>query len=89
MQHSVDTAENLTDSSIAFIHFIDETQKIIKIVTWSTNTLTHHCTANFESHYPIDQAGVWADAIRTKRPVVINDYQDSSAKKVYPKGTLI
>lgn len=27
MQHSVDTAENLTDSSIAFIHFIDETQK--------------------------------------------------------------
>ncbi|GGF07582.1 hypothetical protein GCM10011356_21350 [Kangiella profundi] len=86
MQHSVDTAENLTDSSIAFIHFIDETQKIIKIVTWSTNTLAHHCTANFENHYPIDQAGIWADSIRTKRPVVINNYQDSSAKKGLPDG---
>lgn len=86
MQHSVDTAENLTDSSIAFIHFIDESQKIIKIVTWSTNTLAHHCTANFENHYPIDQAGVWADAIRNKRPVVINDYQESSAKKGLPEG---
>ncbi|MBD3652848.1 EAL domain-containing protein [Kangiella sp.] len=86
MQHSVDIAENLTDSSIAFIHFIDETQKIIKIVTWSTNTLTHHCTANFESHYPIDQAGIWADSIRTKAPVVINDYQASTVKKGLPEG---
>ncbi len=86
MQHSVDTAENLTNSSIAFIHFIDETQKIIKIVTWSTNTLAHHCTANFENHYPIDQAGIWADSIRTKAPVVINDYQASTVKKGLPEG---
>lgn len=86
VQHCVDTAENLTDSSIAFIHFIDETQKIIKIVTWSTNTLAHHCTAKFDSHYPIDQAGVWADAIRHKRPVVINDYQESSAQRGLPEG---
>ncbi len=86
MQHSVDIAEKLTDSSIAFIHFIDESQKNIEIVTWSTNTLAHHCTANFESHYPIDQAGVWADAIRNKCPVVVNDYQNSRAKKELPEG---
>lgn len=86
MQHSVDTAENLTNSSIAFIHFIDDTQKIIKIVTWSTNTLAHHCTADFENHYPIDQAGIWADAIRSKRPIVINDYKTASDKKGLPKG---
>ncbi|MCW9027431.1 MAG: GAF domain-containing protein, partial [Kangiella sp.] len=86
MQYSVDIAENLTASSVAFIHFIDNSQKIIEIVTWSTNTLAHHCTAGFEKHYPIDQAGIWADAIHNKRPVVINDYDDASNKNGLPEG---
>ncbi|WP_417446818.1 EAL domain-containing protein [Kangiella sp.] len=84
MQHSVDIAENLTNSSIAFIQFIDDTQKLSKIVTWSTNTLAHNSTENFENQYPIDQAGIWADAIRDKRPVVINDYETASEKKGLP-----
>jgi PAS domain S-box-containing protein len=86
MQHGLDVAEQLTASQIGFIHFVNEDQKTIEMVTWSSGTLAHYCTAAFDSHYPISQAGIWADALRQRRAVVFNDYPHASGKHGLPEG---
>ncbi len=86
MQHGLGVAEQLTGSQIGFIHFVNEDQETIELVTWSSATFAHYCTAAFDSHYPISQAGIWADALRQKNTVVFNDYAHASGKHGLPEG---
>lgn len=86
MQYGLAFAEQLTDSQIAFVHFIDEDQETIELVTWSRSTLAHYCTAAFDDHYPISQAGIWADSVRQRKPVLFNDYAGVSHAHGLPEG---
>ncbi len=76
MQHGLEQAEALTESRIGYIHFVAEDLEGVELVAWSRATLEHYCTAAFDRHYPVSQAGVWADALRRRAPVVFNDYGD-------------
>lgn len=86
MQHGQEIAENLTNSQIAFIHFVHEDQNEIELVVWSARTLANYCHAAYDKHYPVSQAGVWADALRLRRPVIINDYENYPHKHGLPQG---
>jgi len=76
---------SLTGSQIGYIHFINEDQKSLNLYSWSKETLKY-CEAKKTPHYPIDQAGIWVDCVRQKRPVIHNDYQNHDKKKGYPEG---
>jgi PAS domain S-box-containing protein len=78
--------EKLTGSQIAFIHFVNEDQENIELVTWSTATTENYCKASFESHYPLKNAGIWADCLRQRKPVVFNDYANTADKRGLPEG---
>ncbi|MFZ5484302.1 MAG: PAS domain S-box protein [Pseudomonadota bacterium] len=86
MQYGQELAEKLTESQIAFIHFVNEDQESIELVAWSKRTLSHYCQAAYDRHYPISQAGIWADAMRQKRAVVFNDYASTPHKHGLPEG---
>lgn len=75
----------LTGSSIGYMHFINDDQKSLNLYAWSKDTLKN-CKAARTSHYPIDQAGIWVDCVRQKRPVIHNDYQNYPQKKGCPEG---
>ncbi len=82
---AIEEAVSLTNSQIGYLHFVNPDQQTIELVTWSEKTL-ELCTAVYDSHYPIEQAGVWADCVRLGKPVVHNDYQGLPDKKGYPEG---
>jgi PAS domain S-box-containing protein len=86
MQHGQELAEQLTGSEIAFIHFVNDDQETIELVTWSRRTLENYCHAAFDKHYPVSKAGIWADALRQKAPVIINDYLTAPHKHGLPEG---
>lgn len=86
MQHGQELAEDLTHSQIAFIHFINDDQQTIELITWSRRTLDHYCRAAYDRHYPVAQAGIWADALRQQRPIVFNDYASYAPKRGLPEG---
>lgn len=87
LQSFLDEAELLTDSSIGFYHFIDEDETTLELQAWSSNTRKRMCQAVPDSmHYPVDQAGVWADAVRTRQVVVHNDYAALSRRRGLPPG---
>jgi diguanylate cyclase (GGDEF)-like protein/PAS domain S-box-containing protein len=86
MQYGQELAEDLTASQIAFIHFINDDQQTIELVAWSRRTLDHYCHAAYDRHYPVSKAGIWADALRQKKPVVLNDYATYAHKQGIPEG---
>jgi PAS domain S-box-containing protein len=87
IQNTLDEAETLTESAIGFFHFVDEDQESLLLQTWSTNTLATECSAKGKgSHYPVREAGVWADCLRLRRPVVHNDYESLPDKRGLPAG---
>jgi len=86
MQHGMELAEDLTDSKIAFVHFVNDDEESIELVEWSRRTLAHYCHAAYEKHYPVSQAGIWADALRTRQPVMFNDYPNYPNKRGLPEG---
>ncbi len=84
LQRGVELAEQLTGSAMAFIHLVHDDQENLERVTWSAATLEKYGNAFGDSHYPISRAGIWADALRRREPVVANDYANSKDKKGLP-----
>lgn len=84
---AADLAERYTHSHGAFIHQIDRDNEIVELKGWSKRTI-EICAIPDDRHYPIGTAGIWADAFRSKAPVIINDYAGliSDKKKGIPKG---
>lgn len=87
LQRMLDEIETQTASSIGFYHFVKEDQQTLSLQSWSTNTLSAMCTAEGKGrHYPVEEAGVWADCVRQCRPVVHNDYASLPHRKGMPEG---
>ena len=83
----LDEAEALTDSEIGFFHFVDADQLNLSLQTWSTKTLTTICQATGKGqHYPLESAGIWADCIREKKPVIHNHYESVPHRRGLPPG---
>ena len=76
----------ITDSAIGYFHQVNEDQKTIRLMAWSAATLKRCRVGEKQTHYPIDQAGVWVDCIREKRPVIHNDYAALAQRQGLPDG---
>ena len=87
MQYGQELAEQATDSKISFIHLVSDNQDSIELIAWSSNTLEKYCKVEaYDKHYPVSRAGIWADALRQKAPVVYNDYRSYPHKRGLPEG---
>ena len=82
---ALNLAVEITNSRIGYLHYVNDDQDTVSLITWNKDAL-EHCTAIYESHYPLSSAGIWADSARMRRPVIHNDYQMMPGKKSYPEG---
>jgi PAS domain S-box-containing protein len=55
LTQGLELAEQLTHSKIGFLHFVNEDQETLELVTWTSSALKG-CTAGYDNHYP-DQPG--------------------------------
>jgi PAS domain S-box-containing protein len=87
LQFTLDEIETLTSSTIGFFHFLEADQETLWLQAWSTNTLQTLCkTEGKNSHYDIPQAGVWAEAVRQRKPMLHNNYAALPDRKGLPEG---
>ncbi len=82
---ALEEAVRFTQSEIGYLHQINTDQITLTLTAWNAGALKQ-CTAVHDTHYPLDQAGVWADCIRLKQPVIHNDYQHLPERRGYPEG---
>ncbi len=87
LRATVDEAERLIESTVGFFHFLEADQATISLQEWSTNTEKKLCqTEGSRGHYPLKDAGVWADAVRERRALIHNNYEALPHRKGMPQG---
>ncbi len=84
--HVLDSAIHMTESEIGFINFMDEKAGYTKQYSYSESTMKR-CQTFIPKNFPLDGAGLWAQGVKKRRPVIVNDYsRHHQGKKGYPKG---
>ncbi len=87
LRKTLDEVGLLVESPIGFYHFVEPDQKTLSLQTWSTSTLELFCKAEGKGlHYSMDQAGVWVDCVRQRKPVIHNDYASLPHRQGLPEA---
>jgi|GEM_PF-2895627 len=84
-EHALEEAVRITDSEVGYFHFVSDDQNSLTLHAWTKDTMKL-CVAEKVEHYPISEAGIWADSARTRAAVIHNDYQNEPNRKGYPEG---
>jgi PAS domain S-box-containing protein len=76
-----------TQSEFAFIDLIDTDETVMTIYSWSKTAMKECQVLLKPIHYPVSEVGIWAEPIRQRKPVIIDDYSVAMPhKKGCPKG---
>jgi len=80
-------AIRLTGSRIGYIYHYDEDRRIFTLNSWSREVMKECSIVEQQTEYELDKTGIWGEAVRQRRPIVINDFQaPDPLKKGYPEG---
>lgn len=80
-------AITLTSSKIGYIYFYNEASKQFVLNTWSKDVMKECNVMNPQTIYDLDKTGCWGEAVRQRKPIVINDFAaDNPHKKGTPEG---
>lgn len=85
IRYALEEAVRLARSKVGYLHFFNEDQQTLRLFQCSEAGMGV-CTAAKTPHYPLRDAGVWADCVRQRQPVVHNDYPAVAKKKGLPEG---
>lgn len=87
LDFALNEAIKLTNSKIGYIYFYDETKKQFILNTWSKEVMQECKVMNPQTIYNLDDTGCWGEAVRQRKPIILNDYQaDNPHKKGTPEG---
>lgn len=86
IQDGIDLAVDLLNSQAGFYHHVNEKEGKIKLVQWSKGTKEMCRIPDMVEDYDIEQAGIWVECIKTKKPVIHNEYKALNRKGKLPKG---
>jgi PAS domain S-box-containing protein len=79
--HILETITRMTGSRYGFYGFINEDETAMTIHSWSGQGMKE-CNINEKPMlFPIHDAGIWADAVRNRKPLLLNNYLEQNPNK--------
>lgn len=90
LDYALKQAIELTECRIGYIyHYSEETGEFV-LNTWSEEVMEACQVEKQETTYQLDKTGIWGEAVRQRRPIVINDFsEENPLKKGCPKGHVV
>lgn len=83
----VEECQKVNDSELAFVGLISDDQSVMHTHLWSNRAMEGCAIDGKPMVFDIKKAGLWGEAIRQKRVIVVNDYEaPNPQKKGYPAG---
>jgi len=87
LNFALDEAIKLTESGIGYIYFYNEESQQFTLNTWSKDVMKECQVLNPQTVYDLDKTGIWGEAVRQRKPIVLNDFQaHNPLKKGIPQG---
>ena len=87
LDNALAEAIRLTKSRIGYIYFYNEDRQEFELNSWSKEVMQQCSVTNPHTIYHLDKTGAWGEAVRQRKPIIINDFTaDNPHKKGYPEG---
>ncbi len=87
LQKALDRACEAVDSPLGFYHLVSPDEQKVTLKAWSSAVLERYLKGdNIKMRFNVEAAGVWADCLRERRPVIYNQYSSLRHRKGVPEG---
>ncbi|MBX3042472.1 MAG: PAS domain S-box protein [Candidatus Kapabacteria bacterium] len=87
LDYALNEAISITSSKIGYIYFYDESKQEFILNSWSKEVMNECRVVNPQTCYELDKTGIWGEAVRQGKDIIMNDFQAYDAlKKGYPEG---
>jgi PAS domain S-box-containing protein/putative nucleotidyltransferase with HDIG domain len=87
LDFALNEAIKITESEIGYVCFYDDDEKKFTLNSWSRNVMKECTIQDPQTVYQLEKTGIWGEAVRQAKPVILNDFQmERPLKKGYPKG---
>jgi GAF domain-containing protein len=87
LDKALEEAIALSDSKLGYIYYYNEGQQEFTLHAWSREAMEECAIPNPPTVYRLDKTGLWGEAVRQRRPIVVNDFSaPNPLKKGYPPG---
>ncbi|SKA09359.1 PAS domain S-box-containing protein [Trichlorobacter thiogenes] len=87
LEYALEKIITITRSKIGYIYHYHEDSQEFVLNTWSKEVMPACTVANPSTIYKLDKTGIWGEAVRQRKAILINDFDaPDDLKKGYPDG---
>jgi signal transduction histidine kinase len=87
LDYALGEALGMTSSKYGYIYYYDEATRQFVLNSWSRDVMQACSVTVPHSLYDLEKAGIWGEAIRQRRPIMVNDFDTPDPlMKGYPEG---
>lgn len=87
LDYALEEVIQLTSSKIGYIYHYSEVLHEFVLNTWSKDVMKECAVINPQTCYELSKTGLWGEAVRQRKPIVVNDFDvENPFKKGYPEG---
>ena len=87
MDHAIEEITRITGSQYGYIAFVTGEEDHLSIYSWSKQSMNDCRLPGQWKDYPLEQTGLWGDAVRTRQATIINDFAAATRDRTrIPEG---
>ncbi len=87
LDYALEKALLLTSSKLGYIYHYNEASEEFVLNTWSKEVMAECSVINPKSLYELSKTGIWGEAVRQRKPIILNDFEAyHPLKKGHPEG---
>jgi PAS domain S-box-containing protein len=87
MDATLEEVVALSDSIFGYIYYYSEETEEFTLHAWSKEVMESCSIPNRKRSYRLSETGIWGEAVRQRRPIVVNDFSaPDPLKGGYPEG---
>jgi len=84
LRYALDEAIRISASKIGYLHYYSESRQVLTFILWDDYSSEQCHGTNKGDETSLNMTGIWADSIRTRKPVIHNNYAAVVRKKGIP-----
>lgn len=87
LNNALEEAIHLTNSRYGYIYHYNDEKREFTLNSWSKNVMDACSIREPHTVYHLDGTGIWGEAVRQGRPIMVNDFRTPNPlKRGYPEG---
>ncbi|MBP1909590.1 PAS domain-containing protein [Methanolobus bombayensis] len=84
-EYAIQKAAELTNSTTGYLEFLNEDENVLETYHWPSYIETGLSGNEEPFVHPVKSTGFWGEAIRERRPVIVNtQYNSDNVDEIYP-----